>query len=106
MKKCKHEWKNNYSYSGNLSGESYNNTTCKHCDEEIETYVEELEQQIEKMKCCDNCKHGYWDYDSIECKLSPNVFNYQDNDEGNEAYSLAYQASCSGKGDLSSWELD
>ena len=37
-----------------------------------------LEQQIEKMKCCDNCKHRYYnDYISeLDCDLDNECKNY------------------------------
>ena len=28
--------------------------------EETDETIKELEKQIEKMKCCENCKHPYW----------------------------------------------
>ena len=31
--------------------------------------VRELEAQIEKMKCCQNCKHHYFMGNDLECKL-------------------------------------
>ena len=30
--------------------------------------VVKLEQQLDKMKSCTNCKHGYYHNDSIKCK--------------------------------------
>lgn len=41
----------------------------------LEKRVKELEEQIEKMKCCGNCKHCYsWEdfYININCSL-PNT---------------------------------
>lgn len=29
----------------------------------------ELKAQIEKMKCCENCKHHYWLYEELACRI-------------------------------------
>jgi len=29
----------------------------------------ELKAQIEKMKCCENCKHHYWLYEELMCRI-------------------------------------
>lgn len=34
--------------------------------------IAELEAQIEKMKCCFNCKHHYFIGDELECRLLDN----------------------------------
>ena len=34
-----------------------------------EKEVEELKAQIEKMKCCGNCKHQKYDYESKYCEF-------------------------------------
>jgi hypothetical protein len=31
--------------------------------------TEELKAQIEKMKCCENCKHHYWLYEELSCRI-------------------------------------
>ena len=28
-----------------------------------------LKAQIEKMKCCENCKHHYWLYEELACRI-------------------------------------
>lgn len=48
---------NNDSYAGQLIDE-----------------IERLKKQIEKMKCCFNCKY----YDTGNCKLRPNDWTYCD----------------------------
>lgn len=42
------------------------------CLESILVYeakIEQLENQIEKMKCCENCKHHYWLYEELACRI-------------------------------------
>lgn len=35
----------------------------------LKKYIEELKSQIEKMKCCENCKHHYWLYEELTCRI-------------------------------------
>lgn len=54
------------------------------CDIILKLYEEnnQLKQQIEKMKCCENCKHFIKDFEStIFTTLSCEVKNCNDNDE-------------------------
>ena len=41
----------------------------------------ELEAQIEKMKCCGNCKHRYFIGDELECHLLDNGINCDNEDK-------------------------
>ena len=43
--------------------------------------VRELEAQIEKMKCCGNCKHRYFIGDELECRLLDNGINCDDEEK-------------------------
>lgn len=37
-------------------------------DKEVQEENEQFKQQIEKMKCCNNCKHSYHDrYHTLQC---------------------------------------
>lgn len=36
---------------------------------DLEIKVEELEKQIKKMKCCENCKHRYFIGDELMCRF-------------------------------------
>lgn len=36
---------------------------------ELEKENSELKAKIEKMKCCENCKHHYFIGDELECRL-------------------------------------
>jgi hypothetical protein len=74
--------------------------------QEVEELITQQEEQIEKMKCCENCKHGYWSQDSIECDKAPNVEDYPMTDEGGVAYNEAYQKTCQCRDDFSDWEFD
>ena len=33
-------------------------------------YIAELEAMVEKMKCCENCKHVVFDYGGTDCLIS------------------------------------
>ena len=37
--------------------------------------------QIEKMKCCENCKHHYFIGDELECRLLDNGINCDDKEK-------------------------
>lgn len=36
--------------------------------------AEELEQQINKMKCCENCKHYHYQYKAKECVIDEETY--------------------------------
>lgn len=35
----------------------------------------ELLDQIKKMKCCENCKHHYWNYGDLDCRLNYSCYD-------------------------------
>ena len=37
-------------------------------DKTIEQNIQ-LKAQIEKMKCCENCRHHYWLYEELACRI-------------------------------------
>lgn len=37
--------------------------------------IEYLEKQIEKMKCCENCKHHRWTYGDLDCGLKYSCYD-------------------------------
>ena len=39
------------------------------CIVRLEKENTELKAQIEKMKCCENCKHHYWLYEELSCRI-------------------------------------
>ena len=43
--------------------------------------IKDLEKQIEKMKCCGNCKHRYFIGDELECHLLDNGINCDNEDK-------------------------
>lgn len=47
----------------------------------LQNQVKELEEQIEKMKCCGNCKHRYFIGDELECHLLDNGINCDNEDK-------------------------
>ena len=44
------------------------NKTCKSYSPDYEGYIAELEAQIEKMKCGQNCKHSYLYQENRKCR--------------------------------------
>ena len=42
-------------------------------------YIEWLERRIEKMKCCDNCKHFYVAIYELKCQIygCKNYYNWE-----------------------------
>ena len=51
---------------------------------DLEIKVEELEKQIEKMKCCENCKYGYCGGSSISIDKNGNKTFHNWNEEKQE----------------------
>lgn len=43
--------------------------------------IKDLEKQVEKMKCCGNCKHRYFIGDELECHLLDNGINCDNEDK-------------------------
>ena len=50
-------------------------------DDNLDPYITDLEKQIEKMKCCGNCKHRYFIGDELECHLLDNGINCDNEDK-------------------------
>lgn len=48
---------------------------------ELTDKCKKLETQIEKMKCCGNCKHRYFIGDELECHLLDNGINCDNEDK-------------------------
>ena len=46
-----------------------NNNILFNATEKVGNKNNELKKQIEKMKCCQNCKHHYFMGNDLECKL-------------------------------------
>lgn len=38
-------------------------------NEELKKEINQFKTQLEKMKCCMNCKHEFWDFDCFNCHL-------------------------------------
>jgi hypothetical protein len=57
-------WKNLQISALNTVAEDYSKYIRK-----LEKENAELKAQIEKMKCCQNCKHHYWLYEELSCRI-------------------------------------
>lgn len=42
---------------------------------EQQVTIENLTDMVGKMKCCENCKHHYWNYSDLDCRLNYLCYN-------------------------------